>query len=174
MEKFSEVTRNYVKELLRTLETTNDENILHEIADDLKSSIKLKILAEELVAYALENKKLVNSFFLLKSISRESNQRLYPDFVSQTASDTSKKEIEKVSRGVTLFKGTLIKMLEKMGLTKSKEQLIKYLVISEGEIDPLWVYKQTEIDEFTPDDFETILKKELEEKYSGKPIIISK
>lgn len=174
MEKFSEVTKKYVENLFHTLETTNDENVLSEIAEDLKFDLKFKVLMEELVSYALKNGKSINSFLVLKSVSRDSKQRMHPEFLQQvTPEEVPGKECEKLTEGVTLFKGTLVKMLEKMELTKSKEQLVKSIVLSDEENGPRDMYTESEIENFDPDDFEVILKEELNEKYSGQPIIIS-
>lgn len=173
MKKFSEVTEKYVEELLHTLEITNDDKVLSEISEDLKFNLKFKLLMEELVVYALKNKKLVNSFLILKSISRNPEQRLYPEFIQQTNPDKIKgKEYEKLTEGVILFKGSLLKMLEKMGLTKSKEQLVKLIVVSDEE-NGNGIYSKSEVKSFNSNDFELVLKEELNEKYSEQPIVIS-
>jgi len=171
MEKFSDVTKKYIIELLDTLETTNDKSVLSEIADDLKFSLRFNLLMEELVIYALEKNKLVNSFYVLKSISRNSEQRLDPDFIQQT-SPIKGRECERLTQGVTLFKGSLLKILEKMKLAKSKEQLVKYVVISDEE-NGHSIYSKKEVKSFDSNNFEIVLKGELEEKYSGQPIVIN-
>ena len=170
MEKYSELTENFIKDTVEALERTNDQKILTDIAEDLNIGPRFKLLAEQIVEYALKNNKLTNSFFLLKSVSRNPDQREHSEELGYAGAG---KDSEKIATGVELFKGTLIRMLEKMRLEKSREELVKCVVMDDDEITPENIYSKEVIDNFNYSDFEVILHDELEEKYSGKPIIIS-
>lgn len=175
MEKFSQIVEDYVESVIYELEDTNNEEIILEIAKDLKFNILFKLLMEELVIIALRKNKLINSFFILKSIPRESSQRLYPEFIQQgVPEEVSGKDCEEIFKNLTLFKGTLLNILEKMELVKSRAHLIKFLVLSDKELNANSIYPESEIKSFDADEFEIILKEELNEKYKNKPIIINK
>jgi len=174
MEKYSELTENFIKETVDTLERTNTQEILTKIAEDLKLGLRFKVLAEQIVEYALKNNKMTNSFFLLKSVSRNQDQREHSEGLGYAgAGNRDKEDYENLMNGVVLFKGPLIKMLEKMGLERSRKELVKCVVMDDEEIIPENLYSREEVDNFNASDFEAILNEELEEKYSGKPIIIS-
>lgn len=173
MEKCSEIIRKYVKDCLTTLETTNSEEIILEIAKDLKFNLFFKLILEEIVKDCIENNIILNSFYILKSISRKSVQRLYPEFIQQVRpQEAANKESVELFNNITLFKGSLLIMLENMNLVETRAHLIKYLVLNDKEINANLIYSDSEINAFDPDEFETILKHELDEKYAGKPIII--
>lgn len=174
MEKFSQIIRNYVETVITDLETIDKEDIILEIAKDLKFNNFFKLLMEELVVTALKKNRLINSFFILKSVSRNSSQRLYPEFIQQVKpEEVPGKECEEIFNNITLFKGSLLKMLENMGLVKSRAHLIKSLILNETEINANLIYSESEIKSFDPDEFEQILKEELTEKYKNDSIIIN-
>ncbi len=174
MKKYSELTENFIKETVDTLERTNDPEVLTKIVEDLKFGLRFKVLAEQIVEYALKNSKLINSFFLLKSVSRNHDQRANSEGLGYAgAGNRNQEDYEELTKGIVLFKGPLIKMLDRMGLVRSRKELVKGVVMEDEEIIPNQVYSQEEIDNFSKDHFEIVLREELEEKYSGKPIIIS-
>ena len=174
MEKYSELTEKFIKETVDTLERTNNSEILTKIVKDLNFGIRFKVLAEQIVEYALKNNKLTNSFSLLKSVSREPSEREHPEDLGYAgAGDRNQEDYEELIRGVVLFKGSLIKMLDRMGLVRSRKELVKRVVMEDEEIIPNQIYTYEEIDNFNKDNFELILKEELEEKYSGQPIVIN-
>ena len=70
MKKSSQMIRNYVESILTSLETTNSDEIIIEIAQDLKFNLFFNLFMEEMVKIALEKNKLINSFSVLKSIWR--------------------------------------------------------------------------------------------------------
>ena len=165
---------DYVEEIIKKLEETDSEDIILEIAKDLKFNLLFKLIMEEITSTALQKNKLINSFFILKSISRNSSQRLYPEFIQQiTPEEVPGKNCEEIFKGITLFKGSLLSMVEKMGLVKTRAHLIKSEVLNDEEIGGSPIYSQSEIKSFDLDDFEIILKEELNEKYKDKPIIIT-
>lgn len=172
MEKTSQMIRKYVKSLLANLETNNSEEVILEIAKDLKFNRFFKLLMEEMVNIALEKNKLINSFLVLKSIPRNASQRLYPEFIQQVKpEEVPGKECEEIFNNITLFKGSLLKMIEKMRLVRSRAHLIKYLILNDTEINASLIYSESEIKSFDPNEFEHILKEELTEKHYGEPII---
>ncbi len=174
MEKFSQMIEDYVGKIIQKLEDTDREDIVLEIAKDLKFNLLFKLIMEEIITIALNKNKLVNSFFILKSISRNSSQRLYPEFIQQVKpEEVPRKKCEEIFNNITLFKGSLLSMLEKMELVKSRAHLIKFLVLNDKEINASLIYSESEIKSFNPDEFEIILKEELHKKYIGKPIIIN-
>ncbi len=174
MESFSKIVEGYVESIIHNLEDTNNEEIILEIAKDLKFNLLFKLLMEELTVIALRKNKLVNSFFILKSIPRDYSQRLYPEFIQQgSPEEVPGKNCEEIFKNMTLFKGTLLNILEKMELFKSRANLIKFLVLNDKEINASSIYSESEIKSFDPDEFEIILKEELDEKYKDEPIIIN-
>ncbi|MEK6874332.1 MAG: hypothetical protein AABX52_01125 [Nanoarchaeota archaeon] len=173
MEKFSQKIEEYVRGIIQKLEDINSEDFLIDIAKDLKFNLLFKLLMEELTEVALKENKIVNSFIVLKSISRNSSQRLYPEFIQQVKpKEVPGKECEEIFNNITLFKGTLLRMIEKMKLIKSRAHLIKSLVLNDSEINASLIYTESEIKSFNSDDFEVILREELNEKYKDKPLII--
>ena len=173
MEKYSELIDKYVKEVLNILESTNNVDFLVKIAEDLIFDVRFKLLAEQIVGYALNQNKLVNSFFLLKSVSRNYEQRTCPEGLAYFDKDKiDLKNHEPLTGGLVLVKGTLLKMLDKMSLTESRREIVKRVIIEDEETDATSFFPKNEIKSFDNNDFEIILKKELEEKYSGKPIVI--
>jgi len=173
MEKCSNIIKIYVENCLTNLETTNSEEIILDMAKDLKYNLFFKLILEEIVIVCIEKKILLNSFYILKSISRNSVQRLYPEFIQQVRpQEVPNKESVELFNNITLFKGSLLTMLENMNLVETRAHLIKSLVFNEREINANLIYSDSEINAFDPDEFETILKHELDEKYVGKPIII--
>lgn len=174
MEKFSQMIEDYVGKIIQKLEDTDREDIVLEIAKDLKFNLLFKLLVEKLLMLAVKNNKLINSFFILKSISRNSSQRLYPEFIQQVKpQEVPGKECEEIFKNITLFKGSLLIMLEKMQLVKSRAHLIKSILLNDPEINASSIYSKSEIESFDSDEFEIILKEELHKKYIGKPIIIN-
>jgi len=174
MKKFSQITKNYAESILTNLETTNKDDIILEIAKDLKFNNFFKLLMEELVVTASKKNKLINSFTILKFVSRESSLRLYPEFIQQIKpEEVPGKECEEIFNNITLFKGSLLKMLENMGLTKSKAHLIKSLILNDTEINANLIYSESEIKSFDQDEFEQILKEEITKKYKNNRIIIN-
>ena len=118
--------------------------------------------------------KLINSFLVLKSISRYPSQRIYPEFIQQVKpKEVPAKECEEIFNNITLFKGSLLKMLERMKLVKSRAHLIKFLVLNDKEINANLIYSESEIESFDPDEFEIVLEEELNERYKGNQIIIN-
>jgi hypothetical protein len=163
----------YLLDLINHMERENSDAPLLDMASELKFSPLFKILNEKLFVIALENGVIINSFFGIKNIPRDESLRLYPDFlqykITQTVLDDSQEE---VFDDIILFKGTLIKVLEKMKLEKTKNEYIKQLVIEDPEIDEKKYYTKKEIERFSRDDFEVILKEELKKKFKDKPVII--
>ncbi|MFH1332967.1 MAG: hypothetical protein ABIH53_01880 [archaeon] len=144
------------------------------MAEDLGLGLRFKVLAEQIVEHALKENKMINSFFLLKSVSRNPDQRANPEGIGYAGTgDKNPEDYEELTNGVTLFKGPLIKMLDKMRLVKSRAELVKGVVMKDDEITPSQIYTQEELDNFDASDFELVLKEELEEKYSEKPVVIS-
>ena len=84
------------------------------------------------------------------------------------------KESEEIFNNITLFKGSLLNMLENMNLVKTRAHLIKSLVLGDKEINANLIYSESEIKSFDPDEFEALLKEELNEKYENEPVIINK
>jgi hypothetical protein len=159
--------------MLKELEKTNNEKILLNFAKELKFNILFKVLLEKLFIITLEQGKLINSWFAIKSISRNIHQRIYPDFLQQTIL-TDEETQEEIFNGIVLFKGTLIKILEAMNLNKTKNAYIKQLVIEDMEIDESKYYSRKEIEKYNSVEFEHVLKEELKKKHKNKPLIISK
>jgi len=172
MKNISEILNKYLNNLLNDLEEKNDEVILFNLGKELKYNVLFRIIIEKLFITALEQGKIINSFFAIKSIPRDHLRRIYSDSYIPAPSGNSGKEIE-VFPGVVFSNGTLLKVLEKMKLVKTKEFYIKMLIIEEEELNENLFYTQEEINEFNSDDFESILKEELEEKYGNEKIILS-
>lgn len=122
MKPFSEVLEEYLNELVNELKRTGNDEVIGEVAEDLSFNHHFKILMEELVIYCLKHNLLVNSFSILKYVSRNQECRINAEFFQHITINELKeidwKEIdeeyyEQISEGLVFCKGSLYLMLER-------------------------------------------------------------
>jgi len=121
MKEFSKILDEYFSDLVKELEKSNSEEVIVDIASDLKFNDIFRILMKYFVEYCIERNVLINSFAILKFVPRDNYNMCgveYADFDKKEYNKSIKEKgyswDEQIMEGIVFYKSLLYLMLERI------------------------------------------------------------
>ncbi|MFW6025087.1 MAG: hypothetical protein ACOCRX_01975 [Candidatus Woesearchaeota archaeon] len=180
VKEYNDFKESLLNKTFKKLKEFKSDSDLNEFFYKVERNVDTTFLLEDLFKRCEENNLVINSYQLIKSIPLDSSLRKYPESIDFSYSGNFNEEIVisdkekqvKIFDNIVMNKGILYKTLDRLGLEKSIELLIKYNIINEYKISEHKFYDDKEIDSFNETKFKISLRKELEEKHSDNGILV--
>jgi hypothetical protein len=170
-EKYQRRAFNIVEVLINEAGYSKQEIKKEGLAKSFSSSF-FSFLCEEIYKIGLEKKQLINNLYLIKHLPKKEYVYICK---REKAEDKGYKE---VLPGITLHKEIFYKVLDKLGLEKTKKSYINYLIINNEELSEnenylLNYFSKNQIKKFKSfSRVEEVLEKEYNKKLKNKGRLI--